>query len=313
MKQPLLILCLVWLCWSCNTPETYEPKTFQGLSLTGDSLLMANRTEEQLKPLMDNLKEAQDNFNSEASEMNTVWLGRRFAYLMDYQKAIDVFSEGIERFPNSYKLLRHRGHRYISLRQFDKAVADFEKAHALMPIGVTDTEPDGAPNKMNIPLSNTQFNILYHYGLALYLQGNFAEAELIYRECMEYSDNPDLRVATMDWLYMTLRRQGKTDSAKALLSSLDKEAEIIENDSYFKRLLMYSGDLEVKALFETDNDDAALSLATQGYGVANWHLYNGRIEEALSLFEQLLESPSWSAFGYIAAEADYARLQSELQ
>lgn len=313
MKQAILILSLFGLCWSCGTPEAYQPETFQGISLTGDSLLIPNRTEEQLKPLMDKLAEAQADFDAEPGEMNTIWLGRRYAYLMDYKKSIDVFSEGLNRFPNSYKLLRHRGHRYVSLRQFDKAVADFEKAHALMPIGETDTEPDGAPNKMNIPLSNTQFNILYHYGLALYLQGQFDEAELIYRECMEYSDNPDLKVATMDWLYMTLQRQGKTESAEALLSTLDQEAEIIENDSYFKRLMMYSGKLPVEALFETDNDDAAISLATQGYGVANWHLYNGRMDEALGIFHQLLESPSWSAFGYIAAEADYARLQSELQ
>ena len=72
---------------------------------------------------------------------------------------------------------------------------------------------------------------------------------------------------------------------------------------------MYKGELAVEELFETDNDDAALSLATQGYGVANWYLYNGDTTRAKEILEQVLDGTSWAAFGYIAAEADMKRLQ----
>ena len=304
-----LIFTALFCLLSCGQKEKeYQLREFQAISLLGDSLKIPQRSESQLGSLMSNLNEAKANFEAEPSEMNYIWLGRRYAYLSDYLKAIEVFTEGLEKYPNSHKLFRHRGHRYVSLRQFDKAIQDFKKAHELMPKNVMDIEPDGAPNKLNIPLSNTQFNILYHYGLAHYLKGEFDLAEDIYKECMDYSDNPDLVVATADWLYMTLKRQGKNEEATELLESITADMEIIENDSYLKRLLMYKGEMPVEELFKTDNDDVALSLATQGYGVANWYLYNGDTAKAKEILDQVLAGTSWAAFGYIAAEADMERL-----
>ena len=304
-----LIFTALFCLLSCGQKEKeYQLREFQAISLLGDSLKIPQRSESQLGSLMSNLNEAKANFEAEPSEMNYIWLGRRYAYLSDYLKAVEVFTEGLEKYPNSHKLFRHRGHRYVSLRQFDKAIQDFKKAHELMPKNVMDIEPDGAPNKLNIPLSNTQFNILYHYGLAHYLKGEFDLAEAIYKECMDYSDNPDLVVATADWLYMTLKRQGKNEEATELLESITADMEIIENDSYLKRLLMYKGEMPVEELFKTDNDDVALSLATQGYGVANWYLYNGDTAKAKEILDQVLAGTSWAAFGYIAAEADMERL-----
>lgn len=309
--QGLVLTALFYFvsCEQKEKEEVYELKEFQGLSLLGDSLKIPERTDAQLQALTDKLNEAKADYETDPSEMNTIWLGRRYAYLSDYQKAIDVFTEGLQNFPESHKLYRHRGHRYVSLRQFDNAVADFKKAYELMPKGVMDVEPDGAPNKLNIPLSNTQFNILYHYGLSHYLKGEFDLAEPIYRECMEYSNNPDLVVATADWLYMTLKRQGKDEEAAEVLSLINADMEIIENDSYLKRLLMYKGEMPVEELFKTDNEDVALSLATQGYGVANWYLYNGDTTQAKEILGQVLDGTSWAAFGYIASEADMNRLQ----
>ncbi|WP_420385038.1 hypothetical protein [Roseivirga sp.] len=305
-----LILSAFFCLLGCGQKEeTYQLKDFQAMSLLGDSLKIPNRSAEQLAALEANLNEAQANYEADPSEMNTIWLGRRYAYLSDYRKAIEVFSDGLKQYPDSHKLYRHRGHRYISLREFNKAIADFKKAHELMPKGVMDTEPDGAPNRLNIPLSNTQFNILYHYALAHYLKAEFDKAEPIYRECMEYSKNPDLIVATADWLYMTLKRQGKSEEANEVLGLINADMEIIENDSYLKRLLMYKGELPVEELFKTDNEDVALSLATQGYGVANWYLYNGDTARAKQILADVLDGTSWAAFGYIAAEADMNRLR----
>jgi len=304
-----LAICFCLSCGEKKESEIYEADLVQAKSLFGSDLTIPDRSEAQEKRLSDNLNEAQSNFDQEASEMNTIWLGRRHAYLYDYKKAIEVFTDGIEAFPNSYKLYRHRGHRYISIRQFDKAISDYEKAHELMTKNTTEIEPDGAPNKLNIPLSNTQFNILYHYGLAHYLNGDFEKAETIYKECLEYSDNTDLVVATTDWLYMTLRRQGKVDEAAQLLATIDNSMEIIENDSYLKRLLMYKGEIAPEEVLKASGDDAALSLATQGYGVGNWYLYQNDTNKAKEIFENVVKGTSWSAFGYIASEADLVKLK----
>ena len=83
------------------------------------------------------------------------------------------FSQGIESFPDEPKLYRHRGHRYISVREFDKAIADLEKAVELIQGTPNEIEPDGMPNALNIPVSSLHGNIYYHLGLAYYLIGEY--------------------------------------------------------------------------------------------------------------------------------------------
>ena len=51
-----------------------------------------------------------------------IWLGRRTAYLGRFRDAVAIYSEGIAKHPRHAKLYRHRGHRYITVREFDRAV-----------------------------------------------------------------------------------------------------------------------------------------------------------------------------------------------
>jgi len=280
-------------------------------SLLGKDFYEPERSDSEQAALDTNLVIVQKNFEADPSEENYIWYGRREAYLYHLNKAIDIFSEGIEQYPDSYKLLRHRGHRYISIRQFDKAIADFEKAVQLMEGKEIEIEPDGQPNKLNIPLSNTQFNVWYHLGLAHYLKGDFAKAEDAYKQCMQVSDNNDLFIATADWLYMTFRRQGKLKDAEELLTMVVEGMPVIENDSYYRRLKLYKGLLQVDDVLNPDPQsvDFDLALATQGYGVGNWYLYNGDSAKAKEIFEKIVSGKHFTAFGFIAAEAELARWQ----
>lgn len=262
-----------------------------------------------------NLAEAEANLAANpGDEMAIIWVGRRLAYLGRYQEAYDTFRGGLELHPDSYKLLRHAGHRSITLREFDRAVEELGRAAELMPEGPLETEPDGAPNALNIPLSSTQFNVWYHLALAHYLNGDFEAAVEAYERCMATSVNPDLLVATTDWMYMTLRRLGRHEEAAALLEPITADLKIIENDAYHRRLLMYKGELAPEELLDlraVDDPDQALNIATQGYGVGNWYLVEGNEERAREIFEAILDGTSWAAFGTIAAEADLARIRSE--
>lgn len=279
-------------------------------ALDGTVLPALARSAQAQADLEEALESARAAHRADPSETNTIWLGRRLAYLHRYHEAIEVYTRGLARYPASYRLLRHRGHRFISTRQFDRAIADFRAAWALSPRGVTETEPDGIPNRLGKPLSNTQFNILYHWGLAHYLKGEFTAAAERLFECLHYSDNDDLQVATRDWLWMALRRaggEGAVAAAAEILDGVSPAMDIIENDAYLKRLLFYRGELGVDALLQTDADEAGLALATQGYGVANWHVVHGRWGEARSMRERVLATGHWPAFAYIAAEADRHR------
>lgn len=238
-----------------------------------------------------------------------VWLGRRMGYLWRMHDAVCHYSLGIAYYPDYAPLYRHRGHRYISLRRFDDAIVDLEKAATLVKNRPDEIEPDGAPNARNIPLTTTAFNIWYHLGLARYLTGDFEGALQAYRKTMRYTrDYDDNIVASIDWMYMTLRRLGRQPEAEALLSRIRPDMEMIENTAYHRRLLMYKGLISPEALLDVDNAND-LDLATLGYGLGNWYLYNGDEKRAIEIFERVTSAPCWPAFGYIAAEADLARLQ----
>jgi tetratricopeptide (TPR) repeat protein len=238
-----------------------------------------------------------------------IWLGRRLGYLGRYDEAIAAFTKAAALDPKNAKPLRHRGHRYISTRRFDLAIADFNLAAKLTRGQPDEVEPDGQPNKLNQPRSTLQFNIYYHLGLAHYLKGDFKPALKAYQECMKRSQaNHDSLVATSDWLYMTLRRLNRPEAAAKVLEPIAETMDIIENDSYHKRLLMYKGLRAPESLLSPEGADA-LSIATQGYGVGNWYLYNGQTAKAVEVFNKVVASPQKSAFGYIAAEADLARLK----
>lgn len=238
-----------------------------------------------------------------------IWLGRRIAYLGRHREAVDIYTRGIERFPRDARFLRHRGHRYITLRRFDLAAADLEKAAELIAGRPDEVEPDGLPNAAGIPTSTLQSNIWYHLGLARYLRGDFDQALRAYRECLKVSNNPDMQVATRYWLTMTLRRLGRAAGSPEVAQVLEPvrlDMKILENQAYHKLLLMFRGELPPEALLAAGGDE--VDPATTGYGVGNWYLVEGRREEAVDLFAHVVETGPWSAFGAIAAEADLHRL-----
>ena len=94
-------------------------------------------------------------FRAEPNKLEfIIWYGRRLAYLTKYPEAIEVFTEGLKTHPNSPELYRHRGHRQLSMRKIDLAIADFNRAAELVVGRKIEIEPDGIPNKLNKPLSN---------------------------------------------------------------------------------------------------------------------------------------------------------------
>ena len=235
-----------------------------------------------------------------------IWRGRRQAYLWRYTDAIETFTQGIARHPTDARLYRHRGHRFITTRQFAMAQADLERAAALVQGRPDEVEPDGQPNAAGVPRTTLQFNIWYHLGLAHYLQGHYEQALEAYTRCLAVSNNDDARVATSDWLWMTLMRLDRRDEAARVLTHISPQMDILENASYHRRLLMYKGELAPEALLETGTADET-TIATQGYGVANYYAVTGRPEMARALYERIVAGAGWNAFGYIAAEADLHR------
>ncbi|MFT6053529.1 MAG: tetratricopeptide (TPR) repeat protein [Roseivirga sp.] len=304
----LKLLFLLALIASC-APEQESAKdltvksNFEAISLLGDTLIAIPPGQKAI----DNYLERKANFEADPSADNWVWYGRFTAYQGNYNKAIDEYSLAIEKFPNDARFYRHRGHRYISIRQFDKAIADFEKAAELREGSTNEIEPDGAPNAQNIPVSTLDGNIFYHLGLAYYLNGDLEPALAAYKKAIAASRMDDNIVSGTHWVYMILRRMGKEEEALKALDVINKDMEIIENYAYYDLCLFYKGELSLEELTKAGEGELSSNDAVN-YGIGNWYLYNGDEPKAGEIYESILTQPVWASFGYIAAEADVYRL-----
>ncbi len=292
----ICLLFLATLSLSAQSPEA--------TSLLGKPLISAPPS----ATLQENYEAAKKEYSSAPTDAEKlIWFGRRAGYTGRFNEAITLFSRGIQIHPKNSRFYRHRGHRYLTIRQIDKAILDFRKAAALTKNQPDEIEPDGQPNRLNKPLSTLQFNIWYHLGLAYYLKGDFKHALTAYEECMRRSrNNDDSLVATSDWLYMTLRRLNRDAEARKILDPIHEKMEIIENTAYWNRLLMYKGLRTPGSVLDPKGADD-LTIATQGYGAGNWYLYNQQPDKANEIFNRVLAGKQWAAFGYLAAEAEVAR------
>lgn len=279
------------------------------VSLLGDTLVPPPLAEETRERLLAHLADAQGDLGERPDDPKAlIWVGRRTAYLGDYREAAAIFSRGIERWPEDPRFYRHRGHRRISLRQFEEALADLREAARLIEGTADETEPDGQPNARGIPTSTLHFNVFYHLALAQVLRGEFEHGLAAQRAYLEVSKNPDAQVATIYWLVMNLRRLGRPDEAAALLAPITPDLDVIENGAYHRLLLLYKGELAPEELLNSpENSNAALHDATTGYGIGVWHLTSGRDAQAMEWFRRVYAGPQWAAFGYIAAEAELSR------
>jgi tetratricopeptide (TPR) repeat protein len=229
--------------------------------------------------------------------------GRARDSVWRYNDAIEIYSKVIERAPNDVRGYRFRGHRYVSTRRFDQAVADLEKAASLAP---------------------TSFDVAYHLALAYFLRGQFDRAASVYRGCLEAkkpagplpegwrdcstvaTGDDESRIAISDWLYRSLRRAGKHDEARTLAGTIAEGLAIKENEAYYRALLFYKGLRTEEQVLDPASFETTTGVTT-GFGVGNYYLVEGQTEKACKVFRRLVEADQWNGFGFIAAETELTR------
>ena len=275
----------------------------QAISLFGEALYPPAPA----PPLLERFAEKEAAYLAEPTIDNLIWYGRFMAYKGNYLGAIELYTQGIRKSHRDARLYRHRAHRYITTRQFDKAVRDMRAAMRLIKDKPNEVEPDGMPNAQNIPVSTLHGNIYYHLGLAYYLQNDLQPAARAFAKCLDIATNDDERVSATHWAYMCYRRLGDAAAAEAVLRPIAARMNIIENTAYQKLCLFYKGEVSLEALTAEAEAGGGSTRDAILYGIANWHFYNGRPQEAEPVYRQLLEQENWASFGYIAAEADMAR------
>ena len=311
-------------CSSSGPPAEPLPPGAQARSLLGQPLFPPPVAEDQRAKLEQQLVEARAAWQAAPDDADAlIWYGRRLGYLGQFHEAVEVFTDGVQRHPQDARLWRYRGHRWITLRQFDKAVADLERAVQLIQDQPDEPEPSGTPNARGIDLDTLHENVWYHLALAHFLRGEFEEALAGWETCLATARNDDGRAMCAYWIASAAGRaaaaaeaRGDATQAAALrargaaaLAGIRPDMDIVEYTSYHHLALAWKGELDPDALLASARADAEgdIDLATIGFGVGNWHLCRGETAVARDVFVEVERGKSWHAFGHIAAEVELAR------
>lgn len=174
-------------------------------------------------------------------EDSYIWLGRRYGYLGRYEEAIEVFTEGLKKFPNSYRLLRFRGRHLARNRQFERAIADYQLGLQKMEGHADSFEPNGIINDIELPTSTYRQNLHYYLGQTSFAVGDYAqmfdELEKSNQTLIELPFD-DHRIAVIYWQYIALKKLNKHQQAEALVATLPQPVRILENQAYYDALLV---------------------------------------------------------------------------
>ena len=203
-----------------------------------------------------------------------------------FREAIATFTRGLEIEPDNALLLRWRGHRYLSVREFDRALADLTRGGGI---------------------DSTIYGIWYHLGIVQYVRGEFSAAAASFARAQPIAPDPGELAGATDWLWMSLGRAGRGAEAKAMLDRRPEQSPPVTN-AYTRRLQLYRGEIGPDAvLTPADTDD--VQIATLAYGVGNWYLIRGDKAQARVWFERSVQSGGWPAFGFILSEVELRRLR----
>jgi Flp pilus assembly protein TadD len=202
-----------------------------------------------------------------------------------FREAIATFTRGLAIEPDNALLLRWRGHRLLSVREFDRALADLQRGAAL---------------------DSSIYGIWYHLGVLQYLRGDFGDAAASFARAQPIAPDAGELAGSTDWLWMSLSRAGRGAEAKAMLDRRPDSKPV--TNAYTRRLQLYRGEIGPDAVVTpADTDD--VQMATLAYGLGNWYLVRGDKALARTWFERSIQSGGWPAFGFIVSEVELTRLR----
>jgi Flp pilus assembly protein TadD len=202
-----------------------------------------------------------------------------------FREAIQTFTRGLAIAPNDPMLYRWRGHRYLSVRELDRAMADLTRG---------------------FQLDSTNYGVLYHLGIVRFVRGDFAAAADAFRRAQPRAPDAGELAGSTDWLWMSLMRAGRKADAEAMLARRPDSLPV--DNAYARRLKLYRGEIEPDDVF-TPADTADVQVATLSYGLGNWYLVRGDSARARQYFERAIRSGGWPGFGFIVSEAELRRLR----
>jgi tetratricopeptide (TPR) repeat protein len=214
-------------------------------------------------------------------------LGIAQSGIRQYREAIATFTRGLRIAPDNALLHRWRGHRYLSIRDFDHALRDLERGNAR---------------------DSTIYGIWYHLGVVRFVRGEFDSAAAAFARARTMPPDHNEFTGATDWLWMSLSRAGRSAEAAELLSRVSDTVPVTSAAAYRQRLRLYRGLITPDQVM-SPADTADIQVATLSFGVGNWYLVRGDSVRAREWFQRSVASGGWPAFGFIASEVESRRMR----
>ncbi len=280
------------LVQAVNDDFSNIPADIQAISFLGEALYQFEPTERALE----GYNKAKLAYERNPDNPDSLVRYGRFAVRKgDFIEGIKIFSEGIKKHPNNPVMYRRRGHRYISTRQIDKALLDFEKAVEL--------------NEKNPVNDYLTLDIWYHYGLAYFINRDFENAAKCYEKCFGLLDDAAAKVSVANWRYMSLARAGNTEGIQEILDPINDEMEAKGETMYKNLLLFYKGELTLEEVTARSTGGQSGQDSAFYFGIGNYYFVKGEIEKAKKYFKKASDDDDrWPGFGHIAAEKELSQL-----
>ena len=210
-------------------------------------------------------------------------LGVAQSGVRQYREAIATFTRGLAIAPDEAMLYRWRGHRYLSVRELERALDDLTRGSQL---------------------DSTNYGIWYHLGIVRYARDDFAGAADAFTRAERRAPDAGERAGATDWLWMSLSRAGRAADARALLDR--RPDSLPPGNAYGQRLRLYRGEIGPDDVL-TAADTGDIAVATLSYGIGNWYVVRGDTARARAWFERSVQSGGWPAFGFIVSEIELRR------
>ncbi len=285
-------------------------ETPEGFSLFGEPLYNpVSYPDPENKQLIKFNKAYEEWEKDPEDRLKLLWLGRQHAYIGKYRDAIHIYTEALKKHPDDPEFLRHRAHRYLSLRMFDFSIRDSERAIDLMLEKPDFMEPSGLAGAEETTEYTFYTNTYYHLGLGYLLKGDLLNARKAFYDLLDVAVNDDHIIMSCYWNYIILRRLGYDEEAQKVLQFIKPDMKCPVSRGYYECLKMFKGELEPEDIIGEKDEEDQLSLVTTGFGVANEYMFRGEYHKYVALLERIVSTNAWSGFGYISAEVDLKRIR----
>ncbi len=307
-----LTMCLLIISCQSGTKErdgNAAPVLIQeATSLDGKPLYRKMVSEDDLESADELIEAFRKKQNLQESDY--LELGKIYTSTNRYRDAIGVFEEGIQRFPDSYRLHRNKGHRHLSLRELRPAITHLSTADQLIgPEDNGDLEYDASGK----PTGTYKYWVKYYSGVYYMLSDDLNNAIKCYQSCIDLAIDNKNTVGPSAWLYHLNQMKGNPETAQEIIDRIDEDLDTDQGHPYFKQAMLFKGVFTPEELMAARPPSAAdwsVQDATVTFGVARYHVYQSDSTSYLGLIDKILSTDHWNAWAYVMAEKDRVKLQA---